>query len=197
MTSTTSTAENLRYATEAQFFAIPEDERFHELLAGEIVQKAMPGFRHGQAQGSLVSVVRPYARPLSTPSTPGGWRFSTECEVRLFPDTVVRPDIAGWRRERLPRTVGHGPMTIAPDWICEVLSPSSGYRDLWDKMAIYHQAGVPHYWLLDPERKALQVHRWLERGYQNILHAHAHQTVRVEPFELLDIPIAELFDDEG
>ncbi len=191
----TSTAENLRYATEAEFFAIPEDERFHELLAGEIVQKAMPSGRHGSAQLRAGRLLGGYDR--RDGDGPGGWRFASECEVRLFPNTIVRPDIAGWRRARLARFADSGPVELVPDWICEILSRSNSYRDLWDKMGLYHEAGVPHYWVLDPERRTLRVHRWTKEGYHVVLSAHAHQTVRVEPFELLDIPIAELFDDEG
>ena len=189
-----SGAARLGPLTEADFFAIPEAERFHELLAGEIVARPVPAFKHGAAQSSVASLVQPYRRKGGS-DDPDGWRFATECEVRLFPGTIVRPDVAGWRRARLIEPPDSGPVEVAPDWICEVLSRSNPIRDLWDKMQLYHEAAVPHYWVLDPDRQTLRVHQWAREGFRVVLSAGPEQTVRVEPFELLEIRVAELFDD--
>lgn len=181
--------------TEADLFAIPEDERFHELLAGEIVQKAMPSPKHGGAQFNLSGVLRPFRRRRREDG-PGGWIFASETETRLASDTVVRPDVAGWRRERLPRMPDTMPVPIAPDWVCEILSRSNAKTDLWDKLSLYHEARVAHYWILDPDREWLRVHRWSDTGYQVVLEARNPAVVRAEPFDLIDLSIAELFDEE-
>ena len=68
-------------------------------------------------------------------------------------------------------------------------------RDLWDKMPLYHEAGVPHYWVIAPDRQALRVHRWTPQGYHAVLSAGAADTVQAEPFEALALRVAELFDE--
>jgi Uma2 family endonuclease len=193
----TSTARRAPYATEADFFAIPEDERFHELFGGEIVDKALPSGRHGAAQLRLGSSIQAYNRRTDDPEGPGGWRFASEVEVRLAEGVIVRPDVAGWRRERLPAFPATGPVEVRPDWVCEILSRSNAARDLWDKLRLYHHAGVPHYWVLDPDHRTLRVHRLTEPGYQVVLDVGHDAVVRAEPFERVELVVAELFDDEG
>jgi len=192
-----STAHSVPYATEADFFAIPEHERFHELYAGEVVQKALPSGRHGAAQLLLGSCIRPYNRRTDGPGGPGGWRFASEVEVRLAEGVIVRPDLAGWRRERLPSFPESSPVTVRPDWVCEILSRSNASRDLWEKLRLYHEASVPHYWVLDPDHRTLRVHRFAEPGDQVVLDVGHDAVVRAEPFEQIELAVRELFDDEG
>ncbi|MEM9455739.1 MAG: Uma2 family endonuclease [Myxococcota bacterium] len=189
------TAPSVSFATEADFFAIPEEDRFHELIDGEIIQKALPSGRHGAAQLRLGRHIGPYDRRTKDPEEPGGWRFASEVEVRLLDGVIVRPDLAGWRRERLPSFPESSPVTVRPDWICEILSRSNAVRDLWEKLSLYHRAGVPHYWVLDPVRHTLRVHRYAEPGYQVVLDVGHDAVVRAEPFERLELVVAELFDD--
>lgn len=181
---------------EASFFAIPETERFHELLAGELVRKAMPAGRHGATQLRIGGSVRSYDRSSGDRQGPGGWRFASEVEIQLGGGTIVRPDVAGWRRERLLAFPEASPILVRPDWVCEVLSPGNAARDLWDKIRLYHQAGVPHYWVLDPEHRQLRVHRFAEPGYQVVLDVGCDAEVRVEPFEHVELVVATLFDDD-
>lgn len=190
-----SAAPSVPYATEADFFAIPEDERFHELLAGQIAPKALPSGRHGATQLLLGSTIRPFNRRIDDLESPGGWRFASEVEVRLDEGIIVRPDLAGWRRERLPTFPESSPVTVRPDWVCEILSRSNASRDLWEKLRLYHQAAVPHYWVLDPDRHTLRVHRFAEPGYRVVLDVGRDAVVRAEPFELIELIVAELFDD--
>lgn len=190
-----SSARSLPHATKAEFFAIPEEERFHELLAGEIVQKTMPSGRHGASQLRLGRSIGPYDRRPDDGDRPGGWRFASEAEVSLGPDTIVRPDVTGWRRERLPVFPESSPVEVRPDWVCEILSRSNAVRDLWEKLRLYHQAGIPHYWVLDPDRHTLRVHRFTEPGYQVVLDVGRSAVVRAEPFELVELVVAELFDE--
>lgn len=192
-----STATSVCHATEADFFAIPEGERFHELLAGEILQRALPSGRHGAAQLRLGRSVGPYDRRGGGSEGPGGWRFASEVEVRLAEGVIVRPDLAGWRRERLPAFPESSPVTVRPDWVCEILSRSNAARDLWDKLRLYHHVGIPHYWVLDPDHHTLRVHRHTEPGYQVVLDVGRDAVVRAEPFEGIELAVTDLFDDDG
>lgn len=191
-----STAHSSPYATEADFFAIPEHERFHELYAGEVVQKSLPSGRHGATQLRIGRSIGPYDRRTDGPG-PGGWRFASEVEVRLAEGVIVRPDLAGWRRERLPSFPESSPVTVRPDWVCEILSRSNASRDLWEKLRLYHEASVPHYWVLDPDHRTLRVHRFAEPGYQVVLDVGHDAVVRAEPFDEIELVVRELFDDEG
>ncbi len=191
-----SAAEKLRYDTLEDFLAMPEDERFHELLSGEIVEKASPVARHGGSQIKVGSSLGPFDRRPGGSGGAGGWRFASECEVQLASDTVVRPDVAGWRRERLPRLPNTFPCLVRPDWVCEILSRSNAVTDLLDKVRIYHAAGVPHYWILDPDRETLRVHRWAEPGYQVVLDVGRDAVVRAEPFDAIEIAVIDLFDQD-
>ncbi len=96
---------------------------------------------------------------------PGGWWIATEVEVQLAPSQIYRPDVVGWRRERVPERPTGTPVAIRPDWICEVLSPSNPGTDRVKKLNRYHQFGVPHYWLVDPIEESLSVFRWTAEGY--------------------------------
>ena len=135
-----------RPATLDDFFAIPEQERFHELYDGEIHEKAVPSAEHGDAQGGIVGALRgPFQRKPGG-GGPGGWWIMTEVEVLLL-GQVVRPDVLGWRREQCPQRPTGSPVTLRPDWICEVLSSSNPTTDTVKKLRLYHRAGVTHYWL--------------------------------------------------
>ena len=107
-----------------------------------------------------------------------------------------RPDIAGWRRERSPQLPGGRPVTLRPDWICEILSDSNKHNDTIRKLRRYHEAGVPHYWLLDPETGTLNVFRHELQGYLSVLIADRGQRVRAEPFEALEVQVGVLLGDD-
>lgn len=78
--------------------------------------------------------------------------------IQLNPLQVRRPDVAGWRRQRMPDMPTDMPITVVPDWICEVLSPTNAGTDTVTKMSLYHQNQVGHYWIIDRERETLTVH---------------------------------------
>jgi Uma2 family endonuclease len=185
-----------KLATVADLLAIREEDRFHEIVAGELVRKAAPSPRHGAAQvlvGSLV--VRPYGRR-SGGRWPGGWWFATEVEVQLEEHEVYRPDVAGWRRERMPELPADAVVTVRPDWVCEILSPSNTRNDLVKKLRIYQRCQVPHYWIVDPMNEILTVHRWAPEGYLQVLTAERGERVRAEPFDAIEWPVGMLFGDE-
>jgi Uma2 family endonuclease len=183
-----------RYTAEA----LAELER-HEVVGGELVQKAQPSFRHGMTQSLLGGALarfqesnRGAERPGGAPC-PGGWWIGSEIEVELAPDEVYLPDVAGWRVERMPEPFEARPVRIAPDWVCEILSPSTADRDIGHKQRVYHLARVRHYWVVEPAGRTLTVYRWQEAGYERVLTAVAGDMLRAEPFDTMDLELAGIF----
>jgi Uma2 family endonuclease len=85
---------------------------------------------------------------------------------------------------------------VRPDWVCELLSPSNEKRDLIDKMRVLQLAGVPHYWIGNPEEKTLVVHRWEPKGYLIVLTAASGDVVRAEPFDAVELHVDVVFGDD-
>jgi Uma2 family endonuclease len=184
-------------ATEAELLALPERGRGFELLDGELVEK-LGGFHHGRAQGRLAQRLAPYDRGGAEDDRPGGWWFVVEQLVRFSSGQTLRPDLAGWRRERLPEppadddTVIH----VRPDWIGEIVSPSNAANDLVKKKRVYYRHGVPHYWIIDPRDESLTVLRWTPDGYVEVLAALRGERVHAEPFAAVDFLVGVLFGDD-
>jgi Uma2 family endonuclease len=108
---------------------------------------------------------------------------------------VVVPDLAGWRRERLPRLPDEAFFSLAPDWACEVISPSTAAMDRVKKLAIYARESVAHAWLIDPlapdpEVLRLESQRWLIAGTWS-----DHDVVRAEPFAAIELDLTLLWDE--
>ena len=200
-------------ATLADLLAIPEEDRRHEIIDGVLVEKQAATGRHGQAQARLARGLGPYDRRPGGRS-PGGWWLAVEVEV-LFEETqILRPDVLGWRRERLPAVPAEFPTTVRPDWVCEILStaracprpaappnggadPSTNKRnDLILKKRAYHRAGVGHYWIIDPIEETLAVYRWHADGYVEVLIAERNDRVRAEPFDAIEVRLGVLFGDD-
>ena len=114
-------------------------------------------------------------------------------EVELEAHDVYRPDVVAWRKERVPERPKGRPVRIRPDWVCEVLSLSNAETDLGPKLFAYQRAGVPHYWIVDPEHETLTVYRWTSEGYVVALSAGRHDVIRAEPFEAREIEVGALF----
>jgi Uma2 family endonuclease len=180
-----------KLATFDDLLALPEDVR-GEIFDGEVVVQPPPGAEHGRGQ---VALDRTLGGPFDHQhgrGGPGGWWILTEVDVAL-PGVIVRPDLVGWRRERLPDPWSARPITVVPDWIAEVVSPSNASTDRVRKRRVYASAGVAHYWLLDPgartlEVLALQGSTWVEVGaYEE------GDVVRLPPFEAVEIEVALLF----
>lgn len=182
-------------ATFADLAALGDDVSA-EIINGVIVEKASPTMEHGRSQQTLGMFLsrrfdrRPGGR------WPGGWWFGTEVDVEYVAPQIYRHDSVGWRRDHVPECPSGRPIRIRPDWVCELLSPSNEKRDLVDKLRVLHAAGVPHYWIGNPEEKTLVVHRWNEKGYLIVLSAASGETVRAEPFEAVELKVAVLFGDE-
>src|SRR5882672_4024682 len=123
-----------------------------EMFDGELYASPRPAMPHTRAASKLHGMLDgPFDRP-------GGWWLLIEPELHFRNDVLV-PDLAGWRRERLAALPADPYMTLAPDWICEVLSPSTESLDRGKKLRIYAPEGVAHAWLLDPLRQTLEVLR--------------------------------------
>lgn len=185
-----------RGATEDDLWAIPEEERFHELIDGEIIEKAAPSPEHADGQGGLLAALRPPFQRGPGRGGPGGWWLLPEVEVRLATGQIVRPDVAGWRRERCPSRPTGPVVSVLPDWICEVVSPSNANHDTVKKLRLYHRVGLPHYWLVDTRDETLTVLRHTAEGYLTILRAERGDTVRAEPFDAIELHVGTLFGDD-
>jgi Uma2 family endonuclease len=183
-------------ATIADLLAIPQEERFHEVIDGELVRKAMPTFEHGDAQSALASRIKGPFQRRPGGKLPGGWWIATEVEVELGPTHVYRPDVVGWRRERVPERPQGTPILIRPDWICEVLSPSNPGTDRLKKLNSYHHFEIPHYWIVDPMEESLSVFRWMADGYLLVLAAGRDARVHAEPFDAIELPVCALFGED-
>ena len=179
--------------TIADWLREPEHTRL-ELVNGEFVEKAAPSFDHGSVQFRIGSQLGPPFGLRPGGRLPGGWWFGSEVDLQLG-SNVFRPDLSGWRRERVPSMPKERPLTVRPDWICEIISESNAAHDRVIKLRAYQQAGVPHYWIIDPIEKTLVVMRHTEGGYLNVLAATAKDVVRPEPFEVMEFLVGAFFDD--
>lgn len=167
-----------------------------EVIAGDVHQKAAPSAEHGDAQGALATLLRSRFHRRGGGRHPGGWWILTEVEIQLETHEVYVPDLAGWRRDRIPQRPTGRPVLLRPDWVCEILSPSTARHDQVTKQRTFHRCGVGHYWIVDPEREVLVVQRWAADGYLVALTAGRGETVRAEPFDEVDLVVGELFGDE-
>ena len=177
-----------RPATWDDLSALPEDV-IGEIIAGELVVSPRPNSPHAHAASDLgVLLGGPFRFGVGGP---GGWVFLDEPSIRFGRDIRV-PDLAAWRRERWPGAPRSGPITIAPDWICEVLSRSTEKEDRIIKPALYARERVGYLWLLSPEVHTLQVMRlekegWLLRGFAD------SERVRAEPFDAIELDLSHLW----
>jgi Uma2 family endonuclease len=183
-----STAEDLRTL-------YGEDSRW-ELIHGELSEKAMPRGEHGTAQVKIATTLALRFNRKPGGKWPGGWRLLSELHVKYGSDDVFCHDLCGYRRDLHPELPDRWPTVITPDWVCELLSPGHHKRDRIDKFAVLFRTGVPHYWLVDPEEKILEVYRRTSEGYVCVLTAASGDVIRAEPFDAVELRAAVLFGDE-
>jgi Uma2 family endonuclease len=172
-----------------QFLAAPE-YRVAEIIHGGLVTHPRPASRHAAAASALgAELFGSYAR---SKSGPGGWVILFEPELHLAQDILV-PDIAGWRRERMPEIPDVAAFELAPDWICEVLSPSTAAIDRADKLPIYAQHQVAHAWLVDPLAQTLEILRLTSQQWLLLATHRDTAKVRAEPFDALELDLSILW----
>jgi Uma2 family endonuclease len=167
------------------------DHLVAEIIDGALVATPRPSPRHAAASAGLAGALHgPFDRGRGGP---GGWQILFEPELHLAWDIVV-PDLAGWRRERLPVLPDEAFFSLAPDWVCEVLSPSTAALDRVKKLAIYAREGVGHVWFLDPSAQTLEVLRAADGAWVLVTTAAGGSTVPAEPFDALDLDLTLLWD---
>ena len=176
-------------ATYEDLYRIP-DNQTGEIIDGQLIVTPRPSRKHVICATALgAAVTAPYQ--FGQGNGPGGWIFSIEPEIGLGEHIMV-PDLAGWKRERFPIEEDHNWISAAPDWVCEILSPSTFRTDKVKKMPIYAHHGVGHIWLIDPVAMTMDAFR-LESGKWVLLGSFAeNDKVRVEPFQEIEINLEDL-----
>jgi Uma2 family endonuclease len=178
-------------ATYADLEALP-DNVVGELIGGVLHASPRPAAPHALAASRLgVALGGPFDQGRNGP---GGWYIVDEPELHLGEDVLV-PDLAGWRRERMPRHPRTATYTLAPDWACEVLSPSTRALDRKVKLPVYAREGVSHLWLMDPVARTLEVFRLAGAEYSLLGAYSGPAVVRAEPFEAAELELAYLWDE--
>ena len=161
-----------------------------EIVNGELHTHPRPAPAHGEASSVLVGELNPPFH--GGRGGPGGWRIHFEPELHLGEDVLV-PDIAGWRRERMPGLPDTAWFTLAPDWISEVLSPSTRRVDLQVKRPIYAREGVAHLWLIDPADRTLEAFELRDGEWVLIACAKDDEPVSIRPFDAITFSLGDLW----
>lgn len=161
-----------------------------EILNGDLVTSPRPAPAHAQAASSLSGEL--YAPFHRGRGGPGGWIILNEPELHLHADVLV-PDVVSWRRERMATLPSSSAFELAPDWVCEVLSPSTASTDRAVKVPIYARENVRHVWLVDPLLQTLEVLRLDGPGYRLPGVWRGDVVVSCEPFQALSIRLTDLW----
>ena len=179
-----------RLCTYADLLALPEGER-GEVIDGELVVQPSPSPAHQSTVGEIYAELRgPFQRGRGGP---GGWWLIPDVDIELGPHDICRPDISGWRRERVARFPTERPVRERPDWLCEGLSPRTAAIDQGTKRALYQRAGVPWYWLVDPLNRTLTVLRLSGEGYVMDRVVGDSGSAELRPFDSVPIDLQMIF----
>jgi Uma2 family endonuclease len=175
-------------ATYADILALP-DHVVGQIVEGELYVAPRPASRHARASTKIVAALGSFDSDGGGPNDPGGWWLAFEPELHLGRNVLV-PDIAGWRRERLPDWPDVAYFTLAPDWVCEIVSPRSASMDRVKKMRLYGEAGVTWMWLVDPVEQFVESYvregeRWVQAGAWD----GAEEAARIPPFDAVAIEL--------
>ena len=179
-----------KIATYEDLFDLPENV-VGEIIAGELIVSPRPASTHAHA----TSILGMY---IGTPfqlgrGGPGGWWIVDEPEIH-FGEHVLVPDLAGWQKDRMPAPPVNAPFyTLAPDWVCEVLSPSSARTDRVRKLPIYAHEGVRWLWLVDPRSRTIEAFRRQDSNWLLIGVHSGEERARIEPFDAVDFEIGALW----
>lgn len=161
-----------------------------EIIDGELHTLPRPSPKHAKVASELGAVIMyPYRFGRGGP---GGWIFLDEPEIR-FGENILVPDIAGWKKERFPAELETNWIDVAPDWICEVLSPGTMRLDKTRKMPIYADNRVPYLWLINPMDKTLDVFKRVSGGWLLLSTFAENDTARAEPFQEIEIDLGEFW----
>lgn len=164
-----------------------------EILDGELYAFPRPHSMHMDLEGSVFNDLRgPFQKGRGGP---GGWWILIEPGIRIERAPEFSPDIGGWRKARMPNLPVKGPITVVPDWICEVLSPSTRRYDLIVKRRFYAEIGVSFLWYLDAMERTLTVSvlregHWVELGIHG-----PDEKLRAEPFQEVELDLSQWWED--
>ena len=194
--SAAGTAARRRGAIPAQPRAIYQDvldappHRVAEIVDGVLHTNPRPAMPHARASSSLgVKLGGPFDYDAGGP---GGWWIIDEPELHLSEDILV-PDLAGWRRERMPDYPDAAYCALAPDCVCEVLSPSTRKLDLHGKRPVYAREAVGHLWLIDPTDRTLEAFELREGEWVLVATEQDDAPVRIRPFEAVTFSLGDLW----
>lgn len=178
--------------------AFEDEKRFNEeCIRGVKLMSPRPALRHAVLAGALHRLLGPFdqlllRRKAGGGGKGGGWWLLFEPELHLGEETLI-PDLAGWRAERMPQVPDTAYATLAPDWVCEVLSPSTRAIDRYAKMPAYAEAGVAWVWLVELATQALEVYKLKDGALRLHRKYHGEVRVRARPFERLTIHLGVLW----
>jgi Uma2 family endonuclease len=182
-----------RLATYDDLLAIPEGTKA-EVIDGELITFTSPLPAHRRVQSRLSRLI---GAPFDDENqTPEAWWLIQEVDIRFASHDIASPDVAGWHRCRLPNPWKTRPIEVVPDWICEVLSPSNERHDRVRKMDLYWRHRVPVYWLIDPDRRVVEVYTHHSNGWTNFGAFDGYAVPRLPPFAAIELPIREIFPPE-
>lgn len=172
-------------------FDLPETV-IGEIINGRLNVQPRPAPKHARAYSSLgVELGGPFDRGRNGP---GGWWILDEPELHLGFDILV-PDLAGWRRERMPKLPEAAYFELAPDWVCEILSPSTARIDRAEKLPIYAANGVQHAWLIDPDLRTLEVFENQQGKWLLLAVLEGQAAVALAPFDAVSFDLGALWAD--
>jgi Uma2 family endonuclease len=175
--------EAYKLKTLEDLLASPEERV--ELIDGEVVRRPMARSEHGIVQSRASVELSPFDRK----SGPGGWWIITEVSVAYEPHQCPSHDIAGWRKERMPERP-RGVIELAPDWVCEIVSPGHERKDTLQLFLLLQRHRVPFYWLIWPEDRVLIAHQIDGEGYRVIKSISGQSRARIPPFEQIELDLA-------
>ncbi|MFZ4701548.1 MAG: Uma2 family endonuclease [Candidatus Methylumidiphilus sp.] len=164
-----------------------------EIIDGELFTQPRPTGRHGLVEGSLnIRLGGPFH--FGDGGGPGGWWIIPEPEIHFVRDTVVVvPDLAGWRRESMPAIPDDHRFEFVPEWVCEILSPSTMQKDRIKKLPLYARFGVAHAWLVDPVAQTLEAFSLTDGKWLLVATLKDDDPVSVPPFEATTFSLSDLW----
>ena len=160
-----------------------------EIIEGVLYTMTKPRMRHQRTTRMIGGRVgEPFDNGIGGP---GGWWIVTEPGIELPNTPEIAPDVAGWRRERMPEMPGDEPIRMVPDWVCEILSKNTRRHDHLVKMPYYAKIGVAYAWVADSEARVLVTYR-LESGAWRMIGTYSNETeARIEPFDMVPLNVAD------
>jgi Uma2 family endonuclease len=179
-------------ATYEDLLTLPDDVRA-EVLGGHVITAPAPLPKHSKAQRALGRFVGGPFDDDHDHGGPGGWWIFVEVDIQFGQHDIVRPDLSGWRRERLIDPGEQRPITVTPDWVCEILSPSTATRDKVAKRKLYAEHRVRHYWIVDVDSRTLEAFELDDQGWRLVDGYDDTAVVRIPPFERVELAISRLF----